>query len=396
MKILVINCGSSSLKYQLFNMDNKKVLVKGVAERIGFNDSLLSQKNYKDITYEKKYSLKNHKEALRMILKSIIDKEVGAIASLDEIEVVGHRVVHGGERYSEAVLITEQVKEYIKECYKLAPLHNPSNMIGIEICQELMPNKKMVAVFDTAFHQSIPESAFIYGIPYEFYKEDHIRKYGFHGTSHMYVSKIAALEMKRDIKELKIITCHLGNGSSMCAIKNGKSIDTTMGFTPLEGLIMGSRCGSIDPAIIIYLIIEKGYSVDYVNEIINKKSGVLGISGISTDFRDIEKASTLGNERASLALEIFSYKIKGTIGYYTAIMGGLDAIVFTAGVGENGPNTREMSLSNLEFMGIELDNEKNKVRGKLQEISKESSKVKVFVIPTNEELVIAEETQKII
>lgn len=396
MKILVINCGSSSLKYQLFNMDNKKVLVKGVAERIGLNDSLLSQKNYKDITYEKKYSLKDHKEALRMILKSIIDKDVGAIASLDEIEVVGHRVVHGGERYSEAVLITEQVKEYIKECYKLAPLHNPSNMIGIEICEELMPNKKMVAVFDTAFHQSIPESAFIYGIPYEFYKEDHIRKYGFHGTSHMYVSKIAALEMKRDIKELKIITCHLGNGSSMCAIKNGKSIDTTMGFTPLEGLIMGSRCGSIDPAIIIYLIIEKGYSVDYVNEIINKKSGVLGISGISTDFRDIEKASTLGNERASLALEIFSYKIKGTIGYYTAIMGGLDAIVFTAGVGENGPNTREMSLSNLEFMGIELDNEKNKVRGKLQEISKESSKVKVFVIPTNEELVIAEETQKII
>ncbi|NLK95817.1 MAG: acetate kinase [Clostridiales bacterium] len=396
MKILVINCGSSSLKYQLFNMDNKKALVKGVVERIGFNDSLLSQKNYKDINYEEKHSLKDHKEALKMILKSIIDKDVGVIASLDEIEAVGHRVVHGGEKYSEAVLITEQVKEYIKECYKLAPLHNPSNMIGIEICQELMPNTKMVAVFDTAFHQSIPESAFIYGIPYEFYKEDHIRKYGFHGTSHMYVSKIAALEMKRDIKELKIITCHLGNGSSMCAIKEGKSIDTTMGFTPLEGLIMGSRCGSIDPAIILYLIKEKGYSVDYVNEIINKKSGVLGISGISTDFRDIEKASSLGNKRASLALEIFSYKIKGTIGYYAAIMGGLDAIVFTAGVGENGPNTRAMSLSNLEFLGIELDNEKNKVRGKLQEISKESSKVKVFVIPTNEELVIAEETQKII
>ena len=315
---------------------------------------------------------------------------------MDEISAVGHRVVHGGEKYSSSVVINEEVKNYIKECYKLAPLHNPANMIGIEACEELMPNTPMVAVFDTAFHQTMPETAYLYALPYELYKEDGIRKYGFHGTSHMYVSNKVAEVMNKDIKDLKIITCHLGNGASLCAVKNGVSVDTTMGFTPLDGIVMGTRSGSIDPAIVLYLINSKGYTAEEVDNLLNKKSGVLGISGVSSDFRDIEDADRDGNKRATLALDIYHYRIRTQIGAYAAAMEGVDAIVFTAGVGENGPETREACLQGLEFLGVKVDKEANNVRGKVREISTADSKVKAFVIPTNEELVIARDTMKLV
>ena len=316
---------------------------------------------------------------------------------MDEISAVGHRVVHGGEKYKESVVINDEVKANIEECFKLAPLHNPANMIGIKACEELMPNTPMVAVFDTAFHGTMPEDAYLYALPYELYEKDGIRKYGFHGTSHKYVSQTCAEVMGRDIKDLKIITCHLGNGASLCAVKNGVSVDTSMGFTPLEGVAMGTRCGNIDPAIVTFLMKEEGLSVDEVNDLLNKKSGVLGISGISSDFRDIEDAAFNKNDRrAKLALKIFEYKIRTTIGAYAAAMGGVDAIVFTAGVGENGPETREKCLEGLEFLGVEIDREANNVRGKVREISKAGCKVKAFVIPTNEELVIARDTLELI
>ena len=397
MKVLVINCGSSSLKYQLIDMATEESLAQGLVERIGIEGSVLTQKVEGKDKYIVKEEMKDHKDAIRLVLEALVDENNGVIKSMDEISAVGHRVVHGGEKYKESVVINDEVKANIEECFKLAPLHNPANMIGIKACEELMPNTPMVAVFDTAFHGTMPEDAYLYALPYELYEKDGIRKYGFHGTSHKYVSQTCAEVMGRDIKDLKIITCHLGNGASLCAVKNGVSVDTSMGFTPLEGLAMGTRCGNIDPAIVTFLMKEEGLSVDEVNDLLNKKSGVLGISGISSDFRDIEDAAfNKGNRRAQLALRIFEYKIRTTIGAYAAAMGGVDAIVFTAGVGENGPETREKCLEGLEFLGVEIDKEANNVRGKIREISKAGCNVKAFVIPTNEELVIARDTLELI
>ena len=397
MKVLVINCGSSSLKYQLIDMATEESLDQGLVERIGIEGSVLTQKVEGKDKYIVKEQMKDHKDAIRLVLAALVDENNGVIKSMDEISAVGHRVVHGGEKYKESVVINDEVKANIEECFKLAPLHNPANMIGIKACEELMPNTPMVAVFDTAFHGTMPEDAYLYALPYELYEKHGIRKYGFHGTSHKYVSQTCAEVMGRDIKDLKIITCHLGNGASLCAVKNGVSVDTSMGFTPLEGLAMGTRCGNIDTAIVTFLMKEEGLSVDEVNDLLNKKSGVLGISGISSDFRDIEDAAFNKNDRrAKLALKIFEYKIRTTIGAYAAAMGGVDAIVFTAGVGENGPETREKCLEGLEFLGVEIDREANNVRGKVREISKAGCKVKAFVIPTNEELVIARDTLELI
>ena len=397
MKVLVINCGSSSLKYQLIDMATEESLAQGLVERIGIEGSVLTQKVEGKDKYIVKEEMKDHKDAIRLVLEALVDENNGVIKSMDEISAVGHRVVHGGEKYKESVVINDEVKANIEECFKLAPLHNPANMIGIKACEELMPNTPMVALFDTAFHGTMPEDAYLYALPYELYEKDGIRKYGFHGTSHKYVSQTCAEVMGRDIKDLKIITCHLGNGASLCAVKNGVSVDTSMGFTPLEGLAMGTRCGNIDPAIVTFLMKEEGLSVDEVNDLLNKKSGVLGISGISSDFRDIEDAAfNKDDRRAKLALKIFEYKIRTTIGAYAAAMGGVDAIVFTAGVGENGPETREKCLEGLEFLGVEIDREANNVRGKVREISKAGCKVKAFVIPTNEELVIARDTLELI
>lgn len=397
MKVLVINCGSSSLKYQLIDMATEESLAQGLVERIGIEGSVLTQKVEGKDKYIVKEQMKDHKDAIRLVLAALVDENNGVIKSMDEISAVGHRVVHGGEKYKESVVINDEVKANIEECFKLAPLHNPANMIGIKACEELMPNTPMVAVFDTAFHGTMPEDAYLYALPYELYEKHGIRKYGFHGTSHKYVSQTCAEVMGRDIKDLKIITCHLGNGASLCAVKNGVSVDTSMGFTPLEGVAMGTRCGNIDPAIVTFLMKEEGLSVDEVNDLLNKKSGVLGISGISSDFRDIEDAAFNKNDRrAKLALKIFEYKIRTTIGAYAAAMGGVDAIVFTAGVGENGPETREKCLEGLEFLGVEIDREANNVRGKVREISKAGCKVKAFVIPTNEELVIARDTLELI
>lgn len=397
MKVLVINCGSSSLKYQLIDMTKEEALAEGLVERIGIEGSVLTQKVEGREKYIVKKPMGDHKVAIKLVLDTLIDKENGVISSMDEISSVGHRVVHGGEKYKTSVVINNEVKNDIKECFKLAPLHNPANMVGIEACEELMPNTSMVAVFDTAFHGTMPEEAYLYALPYELYEKHAIRKYGFHGTSHKYVSNKVAEVLGKDIKDLKIITCHLGNGASLCAIKGGVSVDTSMGFTPLEGVAMGTRSGNIDPAIVNFLVKEEGLTVDEVDNILNKKSGVLGISGISSDFRDIEDAAFKeGVHRANLALNIFQYKVRATIGSYAAIMGGVDVIVFTAGVGENGPETREAILEGLEFLGVSVDTEANKVRGKVREISKEGSKVKAFVIPTNEELVIARDTVELI
>ena len=397
MKVLVINCGSSSLKYQLIDMANEESLAQGLVERIGIEGSVLTQKVEGREKYIVKKPMNDHKVAIKLVLESLVDEVNGVISSMDEISAVGHRIVHGGEKFKNSVVVNEEVKDYIKKCFKLAPLHNPANMIGIEACEELMPNTPMVAVFDNAFHSTMPEEAYLYALPYELYKKHGIRKYGFHGTSHKYVSQKAAEVMGKDIKDLKIITCHLGNGSSICAVKNGESVDTSMGFTPLEGVAMGTRSGNIDPAIIPFLMKEEGLNADEIDNLLNKKSGVLGISGISSDFRDIEDAAFKEDVyRAKLALKIFEYKVRATIGSYAAIMGGVDAIVFTAGVGENGPETRESILKGLEFLGVECDTERNKVRGKVREISKEGCKVKAFVIPTNEELVIARDTVELI
>lgn len=396
MKILVINCGSSSLKYQLINMENEGVLAQGLVERIGIEGSILTQKVNGE-KYIIKEPMENHKDAIKLVLEALVDEKHGVIKNMDEISAVGHRVVHGGEKYSKSVLVDEDVMVYLEECVKLAPLHNRPNIIGIEACKALMPNTPMAVVFDTAFHGTMPKEAYSYALPYELYKENGIRKYGFHGTSHKYVSGKVAEVLGKDIKDLKIVTCHLGNGVSLTAVKDGKSIDTTMGFTPLAGMPMGTRSGDIDPAIVIYLIKELGYSVDEVNEILNKKSGILGISGLSSDFRDVRDAAyKKGDERSLLAIDIYTYKIRTQIGAYAAAMGGLDVIVFTAGIGENADMIREGCLKNLEFLGVYLDKEKNKQNGEIAEISKDDSKVKVFVIPTNEELMIAKETMELL
>ena len=396
MKILIINCGSSSLKYKLIDMANEKDIIEGIVERIGLDQSRLVQKNELREKYILEKEIKDHKEATDIVLNTLVDSKVGVIESIDEITAVGHRVVHGGERYSSSIIINEEVIKYLEECSKLAPLHNPANIIGIRACQSLMPNKEMVAVFDTAFHGTLPEKAYIYAIDYALYKDHKIRKYGFHGTSHKYVSHKVAETIGKDIKDLKIITCHLGNGASISAIKGGECIDTTMGFTPLAGIPMGTRSGNIDPSIIPFLVEECGYTIEEVSESLNKKSGVLGISGVSSDFRDIEDAASNGDKRAQLALDIFHYRIRAEIGSFIVNMGGVDVIVFTAGVGENSPETREECLKDLEFLGLTLDKEKNKVRGKLAEISQADSKIKAYVVPTNEELMIAKETVELI
>lgn len=397
MKILVINCGSSSLKYQLINMSDESVLAQGLVERIGI-DGVLTQKVEGRDKYIVETELKDHKVAIDLVLNTLKDEKQGVIKSMDEISAVGHRVVHGGEKYSTSVVIDDEVMKNLEELSSLAPLHNPANIIGIRACKALMPNTPMVAVFDTAFHQTMPKKAYMYPLPYEYYTEDHIRKYGFHGTSHKYVAAKVAEVMKKDEKDLKIITCHLGNGVSVTAVDQGKSIDTTMGFTPLDGIIMGSRCGSIDPAIVTYLMKEKGYTIDEMNNILNKKSGVLALSGVGTDFRDIRKAANNNDERALLVMDIYGYQIKKQIGAYAAAMAGLDAIVFTAGIGEHAPEVRVRALTNMEFMGINIDTAKNDNQfvGDGMEISTPDSKVKVFVIPTNEELMIAKETLELI
>jgi acetate kinase len=385
------------LKYQLIDMKDESALAKGLVERIGMDGSILTQKVEGKDKYIIKESMANHKDAIKLVLEALVDGKNGVINNMSEISAVGHRVVHGGEKYSNSVLIDEEVMKALEDCAKLAPLHNPPNITGINACRELMPNTPMIAVFDTAFHQTIPEYAYIYPLPYELYTEHGIRKYGFHGTSHRYVAAVAAEMLGKDIKDLKIITCHLGNGASVAAIQGGKSVETSMGFTPLEGIAMGTRSGSIDPAIVTFLMQELNYSIDEVNNIINKKSGVLGISGVSSDFRDIEdEAWKNNNKRAQLALDVFYYKVKKEIGSYAAVMNGVDCVVFTAGLGENSPETREAICSNLDYLSVKLDPSKNNVRGKAVDLSAEGSKVKVYVIPTNEELMIARDVKELV
>ena len=396
MKILVLNCGSSSLKYQLIEMADESVLAKGLVERIGIEGSKLTHEVAGRAKHVIQTPMESHTIAVKLVLNALIDKEQGVIASIDEVSAIGHRVVHGGEYFSNSVIITEEVEKVIDECAKIAPLHNPPNLIGINACKELMPGKTQVAVFDTAFHQSMPEKAFLYAIPYEYYEKYKIRKYGFHGTSHKYVSSRTADLMEKPIENLKIITCHLGNGASVCAIDGGKSVDTSMGFTPLQGLAMGTRSGDLDPAIISFISEKENLSVKEMEDILNKKSGVLGISGISSDFRDIEDAEKANDGRAKIALDIFHYRVAKIVGEYAAAMNGVDAIVFTAGVGENGISTRAAICEYLNYLGLEVDTDKNNCRGKEVDFSTASSRVKVFVIPTNEELVIARDTKQLL
>lgn len=397
MKILVINCGSSSLKYQLIDMNTEVAVAKGLVERIGIEGSNLEQKvEGSSEKYKIERNLKDHKEAISLVLETLCNEKFGIIKNLNEINAIGHRVVHGGEKYSESVIVNDDVIKNIEECSKLAPLHNPANLIGIKACRELMKDTPMVVVFDTAFHQTMPEKAFMYGLPYEMYEKYSIRKYGFHGTSHFYVANECARVMNKNIDELKIITCHLGNGASVSAIDRGKCVDTSMGFTPLQGLIMGTRCGDIDPAVVTYMVGDLGISCDEANEIMNKKSGFLGISGKSSDSRDIEDLCDAGDKRATLTLNMYYHRIKSYIGSYIAVMNGVDAIVFTAGIGENSAKTRLGICENMENLGIIIDENKNNVRGKLTDISAENSKVKLFLIPTNEELVIARDTCRLL
>jgi len=396
MKILVINSGSSSLKYQLIDIEKEVVLAKGLCDRIGIEKSFLKQtKNGGDPVILEK-DMPNHKVAIQEVISALMDEEIGVIKDMSEISAVGHRVVHGGEKFHESVLIDEKVMQAIRDCIELAPLHNPPNITGIEACQQVMPNTPMVAVFDTAFHQTMPKHAFLYALPYEVYEKYGVRKYGFHGTSHKYVAERAAKILGRPLNELKLISCHLGNGASVCAVKYGKSVDTSMGFTPLAGLAMGTRSGTIDPAVISYLMDKEKMSIKEINDFLNKKSGVLGISGVSSDFRDIHAAADAGNERAALAIEIFCYRVKKYIGEYSAVMGGVDAVIFTAGIGENNSIVRAKIMENMEYMGLGIDLEKNKETGKEIDITAPGAKVKTLVIPTNEELAIARETYKLI
>ncbi|MGB9927121.1 MAG: acetate/propionate family kinase [Methanosarcina sp.] len=396
MKVLVINAGSSSLKYQLIDMTTESPLAIGLCERIGIDNSIITQKRFDGKKLEKQTDLPTHKDALEEVVQALTDPELGVIKGMGEINAVGHRVVHGGEKFTSSALIDEDVEDAIKACFELAPLHNPPNMMGITACAEIMPNVPMVAVFDTAFHQTIPKYAFMYALPYTLYEKHGIRKYGFHGTSHMYVARRAAAMLGKPIEETKIITCHLGNGSSITAINNGKSVETTMGFTPLEGVCMGTRCGSIDPAVVPFIMEKEGLTAKDVDTLMNKKSGVLGVSGLSNDFRDLDEAASQGNERAELALDVFTYKIRKVIGEYLAVLNGADAIVFTAGIGENSASIRKRILSGLDNLGIKIDEEKNKIRGQEIDISTPESKIRVLVIPTNEELTIARDTKNIV
>ena len=395
MKILVINCGSSSLKYQLFDMDNEEVLVKGLVERIGIDGSRLKQEKGDD-EYIIEEDMKDHTEAVKHVFDAITDKENGVISDLSEIDAVGHRFVHGGEKITKSVVIDDEVKEAVKEYSKFAPLHNPANMMGLEACEKLLPNVKNVAVFDTAFHQSMPEENFLYGIDYKYYEDQAVRKYGFHGTSHDFITQKTSEVLEKDQKDLNMISCHLGNGSSICAVKNGKSFDTTMGLTPLEGLVMGTRSGDLDPTVITFLMNEYGYDTKKMDNILNKESGVLGVSGVSSDFRDLEDAAKDGNERADIALKMFANRAKRYIAGYMAEVGNVEAIVFTGGIGENSITMREDIMNGFEQFGIKIDPEKNNVRGGCHLVSTDDSKVKVFVIATNEELMIARDTKKLV
>ena len=393
MNILVINCGSSSLKYQLINADTEQVLAVGLCERIGIDGQLTHKVNGQKVKDEEKMAMPNHEVAVKIVLDQLTDASYGVIKSLDEIGAVGHRVVHGGEKFSSSVVITDEVEKAIEECNDLAPLHNPANLIGINACKTALPGVPMVAVFDTAFHQTMPEKAYLYGIPNEYYTKYKIRRYGFHGTSHSFVSKRLAELAGLDINNSKIIVCHIGNGGSVTAVLNGESIDTTMGLTPLEGLIMGTRCGNIDPAIIEFIAHKENKSIDEIMTILNKKSGLLGMSGgISSDFRDILEATANGNELAKATMEAFIYRITKFVGAYAAAMNGVDAIAFTAGIGENAIPVRKGVLEQLTYLGVELDEEANNVHGDERAITTPNSKVKAYIVPTNEELAIARET----
>lgn len=397
MKILVLNCGSSSLKYQLIDMSNEEVLCVGLVERIGIEGSVLKQE--KDGVEGKlivEQPMKTHQDAIKLVLDAVVDPQYGGVKDIKEVEAVGHRVVHGGEKFAGSVLITDEVKAALEECIELAPLHNPANIMGIEACEAILPGVPMVGVFDTAFHQTMPKSSYLYGLPHELYTKYGVRRYGFHGTSHRYVSQRAAAMLGKNIEDCKIITCHLGNGASVAAIDGGKSVDTSMGFTPLEGLIMGTRCGDIDAAILPFLMEKEGLDAKGLSDLMNKKSGVYGMTGISSDFRDIEDAAAQNNELAQVALESYAKKVKKYIGSYAAEMNGVDAVVFTAGVGENGIDMRADIMANMDFLGMKLDEEANKVRGKERVISTEDSKVKILLIPTNEELMIARDTLELV
>lgn len=395
MNILVINCGSSSLKYQLIDSVSEQVLAKGLCERIQIDGRLKHTPTGKD-TVELDAPMPDHTAAVELVLKMLTDPENGVIDSLDSIDAVGHRIVHGGEKFASSTVITDEVIQAITECNDLAPLHNPANLIGIDSCRKLMPNVPMVAVFDTAFHQTMPEQAYLYGIPYEYYEKHKVRKYGFHGTSHSFVSKHTAELLGKNVEDLKIIVCHLGNGASICAVKYGKSVDTSMGLTPLDGLVMGTRSGTIDPAVIEFLAQKEEKTLGDMMNVLNKESGVYGVSGVSSDFRDLEQAIDDGNHRAEIAMDVFCYRVAQYIGSYTAVMNGVDAIAFTAGVGENNTTARAGICSYLGFLGITLDQDRNQVRGKDAVISTDDSKVPVLVVPTNEELAIARETAALV
>lgn len=392
MNILVINCGSSSLKYQLIDSGSEKVLAKGLCERIGIDGSRIT---YQPAGGEKEVTVSpmpTHTQAIKLVLDALTNEKSGVIKSLDQVGAVGHRIVHGGEEFTSSTLITEDAIKAIEACNDLAPLHNPANLIGIRACQELMPGTPMVGVFDTAFHQTMPKKAYLYGIPYEYYETYKVRRYGFHGTSHSYVSKRAAEILGKPYDSLRTIVCHLGNGSSICAVENGKSVDTTMGLTPLEGLLMGTRSGDVDPGAMQFIMHKENMDIDQMLDVLNKKSGVYGVSGVSSDFRDIENAADEGNERARIALDSFAYRVAKYVGAYTSAMGGVDVIAFTAGVGENDKVTRKKVCEHMAFMGIKVDDEANAKRGQEIIISTPDSNVTVMVVPTNEELAIARET----
>ncbi|CFY05034.1 Acetate/Proprionate kinase [Syntrophomonas zehnderi OL-4] len=395
MKVLVVNAGSSSIKYQVFNMEDESVLAKGLVDRVGIPGTTLEHKPIgKDEVIIKK-DLPDHTAGMKLVLEVLTNSEYGVIKNMDEISAVGHRVVHGGESFAESVVIDDKVKKVIRDCFDIAPLHNPPNLMGIEACQELMPNVPHVAVFDTAFHQTMKPENYLYALPYDAYEKFKVRRYGFHGTSHFYVAHRAAEMLGKAYEDCKIITCHLGNGGSMAAIKDGQVIDTTMGFTPLEGLVMGTRSGDIDPAIVWFLMDKLGMNTSEANNYFNKKSGMLGLSGVSNDLRDVLEAANSGNERAKIALQVYYNKVKGYIGNYIAKLNGCDCIIFTAGVGENGYDVREAICSDMDYLGIKMDVEKNKVRGKEVDVSAADSKVRIFVVPTNEELVIARDTKRL-
>lgn len=396
MKVLVINSGSSSIKYQLFDMSNQTVVAKGMAERIGIPRSGLTHAPGGREIYRTEQEIRNHGQAIELIFAALTHADYGVIGSVQEIDAIGHRVVHGGEVFDRPTIINNYVQENIRRLTELAPLHNPANLLGIEACKKVIPGIRQVAVFDTSFHHTIPRYAYMYGIPYRYYQKYGIRKYGFHGTSHQYVAQRAAVMLGRPLEELKLVSCHLGSGSSIAAILGGCSVDTSMGFTPLEGVIMGTRCGDLDPAIIQYLMEKENLTPGEINNILNNQSGVLGISGLSSDFRDLETAAGDGNDRAILAIDVFVHRVRKYIGAYAAALNGVDALIFTAGLGENSPEIRSKICQGLDYLQIGIDSDKNMIRGQAADISTASLNCRVLVIPTNEELLIASETLRVI